>query len=251
MVAPARIFRAGAAFEVRIMEERCPIHLNPRLAAAAELVRPGRVAADIGTDHAYLPVYLVTCGRCPECVAGEIGAGPLRNARRTVEAYGLSGQISLVLSDGLENAALRAADDIIIAGMGGEMIAAILARAPYLKDARYRLILQPMTRAEEVHLFLAANGFSIIQERAITDGGKVYLVLAAEYSGAVRRLSGAEPYIGALRASDGADAVRFIEKQHRRFSKELEGIRPLPDKQKRVEEVEGILSSLERARKGV
>lgn len=229
----------------------CEIKLNPRLAAAASMVRPGKVTADVGTDHAYLPVYLVTSGRCPKCVAGDIGAGPLNNARETVALYGLPDQITLVLSDGLENEAFRTADDIVIAGMGGQMIASILARAPYLKDARYRLILQPMTRAEEVHLFLAANGFSVVEERAVTDAGKVYLILAAQYTGDVHRLTAAEVYIGALCAGDGPDAVRFIEKQQRRFIKELEGIRLLPDKQERVQEIQELLSGLEHALKGV
>lgn len=102
MAAPVRIFRAGAIFEVKEMCGHCEIKLNPRLAAAASMVRPGKVTADVGTDHAYLPVYLVTSGRCPKCVAGDIGAGPLNNARETVALYGLPDQITLVLSDGLE-----------------------------------------------------------------------------------------------------------------------------------------------------
>lgn len=232
------------------MRENRPIHLNPRLAAAAELVRPGRIAADVGTDHAYLPAYLVMCGRCPKCIAGDIGEGPLNNARETVAACGLTEQIELVLSDGLDSASFRRADDIVIAGMGGEMIATILRRAPHLRDAKYRLILQPMTRAEEVHLFLAANGFSVMEERAVTDAGKVYLILAAEYTGDVRHITGAEVYIGALRGSDGLDAVRFIQKQQRRFAKELEGIASLPDKAERVREVREILAGLQDAMKG-
>ncbi len=232
------------------MAAHCEIRLNPRLAAAASMVRPGKVAADVGTDHAYLPAYLIASGRCPKCIAGDIGVGPLDNARETVALYGLSEQITLARSDGLENEAFRTADDIVIAGMGGQMIASILVRAPYLKDARYRLILQPMTRAEEVHLFLAANGFSVVEERAVTDAGKVYLILAAQYTGDVRRLTPAEVYIGALRAGDDPDAVRFIEKQQRRFIKELEGIRHLLDKQDRVQEIQEILSGLEHALKG-
>lgn len=243
-------FPRGRVFEVSDMRENRPVHLNPRLAAAAQLVRPGRIVADVGTDHAYLPAFLVADGRCPRCIAGDIGAGPLRNARETVEAYGLSDQIELVLSDGLENTAFRQADDIVIAGMGGEMIAAILRRAPYLRDKKYRLILQPMTRAEEVHLFLAESGFSVVEERAVTDAGKVYLVLAAEYTGAVQPLSGAAVYIGKLRGTDGPDAVRFIEKQQRRFTKELAGIESLPDKAERVREVRGILAELADALKG-
>ncbi|HIR53073.1 MAG TPA: SAM-dependent methyltransferase [Candidatus Onthovicinus excrementipullorum] len=232
------------------MGEYRGIRLNPRLSAAAALVRLGRVAADVGTDHAYLPAYLVGSGICPRCIAGDIGEGPLNNARETVCACGLEDRVELVLSDGLEDAAFRAADDIIIAGMGGEMIAAILTRAPYLRDSRYRLILQPMTRAEEVHLFLAENGFSIVEERAVTDAGKVYLILAAEYDGTVRHLSGAQPYIGLLRGVQNPDAIRFIEKQRRRFRKELKGIADLPEKADRADEVRAVLADLERALKG-
>ncbi len=232
------------------MGEYRGIHLNPRLAAAAALVRPGRVAADVGTDHAYLPAHLIGSGICPRCVAGDIGEGPLNNARETVLACGVGDRVALVLSDGLADPAFRAADDIVIAGMGGEMIAAILTRAPYLLDPRYRLILQPMTRAEEVHLFLAEHGFSIVEERAVTDAGKVYLILAAEYDGTVRHLSGAQPYIGTLCGTQSPDAARFIEKQRRRFQKELEGIADLPSRAERAREIRAILADLERALKG-
>lgn len=229
------------------MRQHHEIHLNPRLSAAAAMVRPGKVPADIGTDHAYLPAYLILSGRCLHCIAGDIGESPLENARETVELYGLSGQIELVLSDGLDDEVFRRAEDIVIAGMGGEMITDILTRAPYLKDKKYRLILQPMTRAEEVHLFLAANGFSIVEERAVTDAGKVYLILAAEYTGTACELSGAEIYIGKLTAADGPDAVRFIEKQQRRFFKELVGIEPFPDKAERAVEVREILAGFKQA----
>ena len=226
------------------------IRLNPRLSAAASMVREGMIAADVGTDHAYLPVFLVRSGRCPQCIAGDIGEGPLENARETVKEYGVEHKVRLVLSDGLDCPEYRDAQDIVIAGMGGEMIVDILSRAPFLRNRRFRLILQPMTRAEEVHRFLSENGFRLVQEQAVTDAGRVYLVLCAEYAGQPYPLSGAPLYIGALNALDGPDAVLFIEKQRRRFQKELDGIRPFPDKAERVRELMDILCGLDYALKG-
>lgn len=250
MDTPAREFSVRACFEVREMNTERNIQLNPRLSAAAAMVRRGSIAADVGTDHAYLPAFLVRTGQCPACIAGDVGAGPLNNARETVAGYGLEDRISLVLSDGLDSLAFRRAQDFIIAGMGGEMIVSILSRAPFLKDPGLRLILQPMTRAEEVHGFLARSGFQLLQEQAVTDAGRVYLVLSAGYTGCPQPIGGAARYIGALRGSDGPDAVRFIQKQQRRFQKELGGILPFPEKAERVRQVREILSGLDRALKG-
>ena len=158
------------------------ITLDKRLSAVAALVRPGSRLADIGTDHAYLPVHLVQAGVCPSAIASDIGAGPLEAARRTVTERGLTSEIALRLGDGLATVTADEVEDIAIAGMGGETIAAILEAAPWVKDARLRLILQPMTRAEDLRRWLLTNGFSVIEEHLIIDGRHLYPVLAAEYT---------------------------------------------------------------------
>lgn len=158
------------------------ITLDKRLSAVAALVRSGSRLADIGTDHAYLPVYLVQAGVCPSAIASDIGAGPLEAARRTVTENGLTSEIALRLGDGLATVTADEVEDIAIAGMGGETIAAILEAAPWVKDARLRLILQPMTRAEDLRRWLLTNGFSVIEEHLIIDGRHLYPVLAAEYT---------------------------------------------------------------------
>ena len=134
--------------------------LDQRLSAVAALVRLGSRLADIGTDHAYLPVWLVQNGVCPAAIAADLRPGPLEAARRHVAAAGLEDRISLRLGDGLAPVFPGEADDIVIAGMGGETIAAILAAADWLADARLRLVLQPMSRAEETRRWLLKNGFS-------------------------------------------------------------------------------------------
>ncbi len=159
------------------------INLDKRLSAVAALVRPGSRLADIGTDHAYLPVHLVQAGVCPTAIASDIGAGPLEAARHTVTENELTSKIALRLGNGLATVSADEVEDIAIAGMGGETIAAILEAAPWVKDARLRLILQPMTRAEDLRRWLLQNGFSVLEEHLIIDGRHLYPVLAAEYTG--------------------------------------------------------------------
>ena len=159
------------------------INLDKRLSAVAALVRSGSRLADIGTDHAYLPVHLVEAGVCPSAIASDIGAGPLDAARRTVTENGLTSKIALRLGNGLATVSAEEVEDIAIAGMGGETIVMILEAAPWVKDTRLRLILQPMTRAEDLRRWLLSNGFAILEEHLIIDGRHLYPVLAAEYTG--------------------------------------------------------------------
>lgn len=160
------------------------ITLDKRLSAVAALVRQDSRLADIGTDHAYLPVHLVQAGVCPSAVASDIGAGPLEAARRTVTENGLTSEIALRLGDGLSTVSADEVDDIAIAGMGGETIAAILEAAPWTQNEDIRLILQPMTRAEDLRRWLLTHGFSVLEEHLVTDGRHLYPVLAAQYTAA-------------------------------------------------------------------
>ena len=99
------------------------IKLDDRLKSVASLVRNGKRVADIGTDHGYLVAYLVENNICPCGIAADLRKGPLENARQTVIQQGLSDKIELILSDGLENISPDSCDDIVIAGMGGNLIA--------------------------------------------------------------------------------------------------------------------------------
>lgn len=160
------------------------ITLDKRLSAVAALVRPGSRLADIGTDHAYLPVHLVQAGVCPSAIASDIGAGPLDAARRTVTENGLTSEIALRLGNGLATVSAGEVEDIAIAGMGGETIVAILEAAPWVQNEGVRLILQPMTRAEDLRRWLLTHGFSVLEEHLIIDGRHLYPVLAAQYTAA-------------------------------------------------------------------
>ncbi|MBQ5743991.1 MAG: SAM-dependent methyltransferase, partial [Ruminococcus sp.] len=103
-------------------------HLDNRLRLCAAFVRQGARLADVGTDHAYLPVWLCRHGVCPSAIAADINPAPLQRGQMTVEAAGLSDRVQTRLSDGLAAVGADEADDIVIAGMGGELIAAIIDR---------------------------------------------------------------------------------------------------------------------------
>ena len=179
------------------------ITLDKRLSAVAALVRPGSRLADIGTDHAYLPVHLIQAGVCPLAIASDIGAGPLDAARRTVTENSLSSEIALRLGNGLATVSAEEIDDIAIAGMGGETIVMILEAAQWVKDTRIRLVLQPMTRAEDLRRWLLQNGFTILEEHLIVDGRHLYPVLAAEYTATAPCQDDLRIYGGYFTAEEG------------------------------------------------
>ena len=178
--------------------------LDNRLGRVAALVRRGSRLADIGTDHARLPVWLVREGICPHAVAADIRTGPADAARRTIAAAGLEQAIEVRVGDGLAPLKPGEADDIVIAGMGGETIAAILDACSWAKDARYHWILQPMTRPEELRRWLLTNGFSILSESVAVQGNRMYLVLESAYTAAPPVYEEAAYYIGALPAGEEA-----------------------------------------------
>ncbi len=193
--------------------------LDFRLQTVASLVRNGSRLADIGTDHALLPCALVASGHCPSAIASDIRVGPTEAARRSVSAAQLEEQIDVRLGGGLDTVLPEEVEDIVIAGMGGETIAAILEAAPWTKDGRYRLILQPMTRAEKLRRFLYENGYAINEERIADDGKRCYTVLCVSYTGEAFVPAEEECYVGKIPLPQGKPFLmrvcRALQKQQR------------------------------------
>ena len=173
--------------------------LGPRLALCASLVREGSTLCDVGTDHGYLPIWLLKTGKIPKALACDINPGPLEAARRDGAKYGVGEELSFRLSDGLEAVSPEEAEDIAIAGMGGELILRIVTQAPWLRDPQKRLILQPMSSVPELRLGLRDLGFAVLQEEAVEDGGKVYSAFSAQYQGSPVETGPLYPYLGNLR----------------------------------------------------
>lgn len=167
--------------------------LDNRLRTAAELCRSGKIAADVGCDHAQLACRLAM-EKSALVIASDVRDGPLEAARRTVSETGVE-NIRIVKSDGL--AEIDFADDVIICGMGGELIARIIGGCRFL-NADTRFILQPMTRAEFLRNWLYENGFELLEERIAYDGERGYTVMLAAHTGVSRKLSAVEALTGKI-----------------------------------------------------
>lgn len=189
------------------------------------MVRKGNAVADIGTDHAYLPAYLVLNGISPKALACDVRKGPLDNARKTVEHYGIEDKITLRLSDGFDEIEPFEAQDFIMCGMGGTLMEELVSRAYWLKDFSKRIIVQPQSHAEDIRRFFVENGFEILFEDACTDGGKLYCAMAAEYTGKRTNKPVSYIYTGELPKCEKPEARLYLENICARLRKKLEAER--------------------------
>lgn len=152
------------------------VELTSRLRTVGEWVPRGSRFADIGTDHAYLPVWLILHGRIEGAIAADLRSGPLERARQTARRYGVEERVDFRLCDGLEGVGPREAEVIAIAGMGGETIAHILSAAPWTGEGGRTLLLQPMTGQPELRRWLGGAGYSIDGERICREGKRLYSI---------------------------------------------------------------------------
>lgn len=192
--------------------------LDNRLKQCAEMVSGEGTVCDVGTDHALLAAELITSGVCSKVIASDIKEGPLESARRTVEKYGISDKVELILSDGLEKIPLEGVSDIVIAGMGGETIADIIDSCEGLIYSDIRLILQPMTKAEELRRRLYSSGYAIDSEKAVEDGGRLYTVMTACWNEGWTELTEYEAGAGFF-ADDDEAGKRFRMAEAERYGR--------------------------------
>ena len=173
-----------------------------RLSLCAKMVREGSRLADIGTDHGYLPIALCRSGKIPSALACDINPLPLQSAHENIAKYNLSDKIETRLSDGLQKIHPDEASDIVIAGMGGELIRDILVAASWVKDREKHLVLQPMTRHEDLVKWLYESGFCIKRQEAVLDEGKYYTVISAHYTGETQACDLYTAIVGKLNVED-------------------------------------------------
>lgn len=237
--------------EVRLVPDRHS-SLSPRLMAAAALVRDGASVADIGTDHAYLPIFLVEEGVSPRAIACDVNKGPLARAEANVEAAGLADRITLKLTDGLNGLETFAPDDILICGMGGELIIRILYEADFIRTPDCRLILQPMTSVDKLRMWLCENGFEIICESLAPEEERVYELICAHYTGERRDLTEAKAIAGF--AEYGDLFCKALRLKLARLQKQINGFevsgRDVTDLLELKAELEAMLEPHENRQKG-
>ncbi len=159
------------------------VQLSKRLQAVADLAGVAGVLADVGTDHGYIPVFLVSCGKAGRAIAMDVNEGPLRRAEENIRQFGLEGRIETRLSDGLYALSPGEAGVIVIAGMGGALMARILEKGEGAACVAERLVLQPQSELPEFRRFLSERGYRITDENMVFEDGKFYSMMAAEWAG--------------------------------------------------------------------
>ena len=195
--------------------------LDSRLMAIANLVRENKIFADIGTDHAYLPVYLVEKGITKKAVAADLRVGPLENAKDAVVSYGFTEQIELRLSDGLDNFKENEVEEIAVAGMGGLLISQFIERTQWLKNEDVHLILQPMTHIEELRKTLFDNGFVIEEEVVAEDGDKLYIILSVYFYNGPTAYTDLDLIVGKLPYNNDNLSKKYLAKIYNKYNKKL------------------------------
>ena len=211
------------------------VPISDRLRACAELVPRGARVADVGADHGYLGIFLLQQGKAESVAACDLREGPLSSARRNAEKYGLSERMDFFLSDGLRDVPRDAYDAVVCAGMGGELIVKILSAAPWLKDPRYTLILQPQTDADLLRAWLNGQGFSEDRADLAADAGFLYCAMRVKY-GEAAPLSPGQRFVSPALLSSGSPLLgAYISRTVRtlrRISDGLEkaGANPEPER---------------------
>ena len=249
------------------------LQLQPRLQHLANLIPQGVRLVDIGTDHGYLPVWLIQQGRIDRAIAADIAQEPLAHAKRTAEEYDTE-NIHFRLCSGLDGIGPEEVDYIVIAGMGGDMICHILDSAFWCLDRRYKLIagmggdtivsilsaapwtkngvkllLQPMTKVEMLRSWLADNGYCFTAESLVWD--KEYLYPVMEVTGGTqKKLTAAEQWAGTEFADDPLYG-EYLTHQILRLQKAIDGLNKANDGRSRGRacELEEIRKALEEKRK--
>jgi tRNA (adenine22-N1)-methyltransferase len=226
--------------------------LSKRLEMVASFVPTGATVADIGSDHAYLPCYLVLNGVAKAAVAGEVVKGPYESAERQVRSEGLTKQITVRMADGLAAVLPEDhVDTVTIAGMGGPLIVSILEKHPASLNGVTRLILQPNIHAKVIREWAMANGWAIQDETILEEDEKIYEILVLQRGD--MQLSEVETLVGPKLMLAKGDA--FMKKWTReianwdRVKTAIENAGSTPENEEKLKElrhlkqlVEGVLA---------
>ncbi|GAV23335.1 tRNA (adenine(22)-N(1))-methyltransferase [Carboxydothermus pertinax] len=221
------------------------MQLSARLKTMASYVISGEPAADIGTDHAQLPIYLVLNNLCPRVIATDLKEMPLSRARKVVVDYGLLDKIDLRLGDGLYPLKPGEVKSVVIAGIGGNNIAEIIKKRPEVAR-EVRLILQPMADSFDLRIMLGANGYQIIEEELVIEKSRLYEIIVAQ-AGFITIANKIELGLGPLLIRRGDELARkYLITQKIKYEKILLNLsRAQKMHEEKIREIKEILAFIE------
>ena len=227
------------------------VKISNRLTTAAALVTQGYTLADVGTDHGYIPIYLLQQEKIPSAIAMDINEGPLERAKEHIALYGLQAYIQTRLSDGVAALKPGEVEAVLIAGMGGGLVIHILQDGEQVCRTAKELILQPQSEIERVREVLREEGYTILAEDMVYEDGKFYPMMKVQYQGenenaqkASEVLKLSDLYGGLLLQNRHPVLKTFLEKEKLIYTDIKENLAKQPASEKirtRLAEVEDIL----------
>jgi len=225
------------------------MELSKRLQAVANLLSEGLIVADIGTDHGYIPIYLVEAGKCQKAFAMDINKGPLVRAREHVDAHGLQAYITIRQSDGVKALQIGECESVIVAGMGGGLAIKIMEDGKNIFRSLKEFVLQPQSELEKVRQYLYDNDYCIIEEDMVLEDGKYYPMMKI-INGSVEPYSPAELRYGKKLLKIKHPVLKmFLEKEVQAKKQIIENLKYEQGEhiKKRVLEIETELSYIKEA----
>ena len=218
-------------------------NLSLRLSTIASLVPKGAIVCDVGTDHGFLPIFLMKSGKARSVIATDINEKPLKKAEENLKKAKAEG-ITLRLCDGLSGIKRGDTDTVIIAGMGGEVISGILKSGKEItENADITLILQPTTSPEFLRKYLYETGYDIIKEIAVEEKGKLYSVMLVNFSGNPQKKEDWVYYVGLVDPKDPVGR-KYTEKQKLRAYKCMTALENIESKRQEFEFYKEIYGNL-------
>lgn len=224
--------------------ENTEIILDKRLKTVADFAKKGCTFADIGTDHGYLPAYLVLNEIAEGGFACDINEMPLDKARNLIIGENLCDKIKCILCDGLPNELEGKIDTVIIAGMGGETIIHILENAKWLKKENMHFIFQPMTKSTLLRKYLLDNGFEIEKEKGAISGKFAYTVISCKYTGKIQKMPEEYYYVGECIKTNDSDSKAYIERVLKKLCSIADGMKKAKTSSPELENTLSLISKI-------
>jgi tRNA (adenine22-N1)-methyltransferase len=222
------------------------MELSTRLQAVADWVPKGARLADIGTDHGFLPVWLVKYGIIDFAIAADLREKPLETAKHSAARHGLSDKISFRLCDGLADIKPEEVDTVSIAGMGGETIVSILKAAPWTLDRNTRLLLQPQSASNELRSFLCEKGYRILRETIAREENRFYILIEAE-AGVPEPLTIGELWAG--KNYNHPQRGAYLDWLSGVLGKAAKGMQKSPDNEQEAKQLLRVIEDLQRMKR--